>query len=155
MKNNQEGKTFCENRKARHEYTIVDTYEAGIALVGSEVKSIRAGRANIADSYIGNENGSLVLINAHISPNEQTGKVFQHEPTRRRMLLLNKKEINRILGAIEKDGATCVPLALYARNNRVKVKVAVVKGKKLHDKRAAIKERDTNREIQRAMRNYG
>ena len=146
-------KILIDNRKARHDYHILDTYEAGIVLKGTEVKSIRAGKANLKDSYARVEKGELFLYNMHISPYEQ-GNRFNHEPKRTRRLLMHKHEINRLLGRTKEKGLSLVPLKLYFKNNKVKVELALAKGKKLHDKRRALAERDAKREMERARKNF-
>lgn len=141
-----------ENRKARHDYFIEETIEAGIALVGSEIKSVRAGRANLRESYVRIENGEAWLLNAHISPWPQAGTYFNHEPTRPRKLLLHRDEIESLRGKVEQKGLTLVPLKIYLVRGKAKVEVAVARGKKLYDKRDAMAERDSEREIARVMR---
>jgi len=147
-------KVVADNRQARHLYEILDTYEAGVALVGTEVKSIRAGRVNLRDGYALIRNGEAWLINVHISPYERSSDYYNHDPRRTRKLLLKRKEINQLIGKLEQKGLALVPLKLYFKRGRVKVALGLGKGKKLHDKREAIKERDTKREIQRAMKQY-
>lgn len=144
-------KVLVQNRKARHNYTILETYEAGIALQGTEVKSIRNGKANIAESYAQIKNGECFIINMHISPYEQ-GNQFNHDPLRPRRLLLHKKEINRLIGKTQLQGLTLVPLKLYLKDGLVKVEIAVARGKQLHDKRDAIAKRDAERRAQQATR---
>ena len=146
-----EHETIAKNRRARHDYSILDTYEAGIVLTGSEVKSLREGKANLADSYGIVRDGEIYLINLHISLYERAS-YNNHEPTRTRKLLLHKREITRLIGAIERQGLTLVPLELYFKNGVAKVAMALGKGKKLHDKRESAKERDADREIARAVR---
>jgi SsrA-binding protein len=140
------------NRKAYHDYFIEEEYEAGIVLTGSEIKSVRAGKVNLRGAYARVDNGELWLFDAHISPNEQTGAYFQHEPTRPRKLLLHRGEINRLLGKLEQKGLTLVPLDIHFRNRRAKVKLGLARGKKLYDKREATAERDSRREIERALK---
>src|SRR5437588_446841 len=142
----------AENRKARHDYFIDETIEAGIALVGSEIKSVRAGRVNLRESYVRIERDEAWLLNAHISPWPQAGMYFNHEPTRPRKLLLHRDEIETLRGKVEQKGLTLVPLKIYFVRGRAKVEVAVARGKKLYDKREALAERDAQREIARAMR---
>ena len=146
------GGPVAENRKARHDYFIEETIEAGIALVGSEIKSVRAGRVNLRESYVRIERGEAWLLNAQISAWPQSGTYFNHEPARSRKLLLHRNEIERLRGKVEQKGLTLVPLKLYFVRGRAKVEVAVAKGKKLYDKREALAERDSQREIERAMR---
>ena len=146
------GKTVIENRKARHDYFVEETYEAGIALTGTEVKSLRAGRVNLRDSFARVENGELILHNVHISPYEQ-GNRFNHEPLRPRKLLMHKKEIIRIFSKIREKGLTLIPLKIYFNDKgKAKVEVALAKGKKHYDKRQDIAERDAQRDIDRAMK---
>jgi len=141
------------NRKARHEYHIEETYEAGIALTGTEIKSIRAGKANLQDSYARVENGELILYNMHVSPYEQ-GNRFNHEPKRPRKLLMHKREIMRLLGLTREKGFSLIPLQLYfTERGWVKVELALARGKKKYDKREDMAARDAKREIARAMKN--
>lgn len=144
-------KVVTVNRKARHEYHILESYEAGIALKGTEVKSLRAGKANLQDSFARIENSELILYNMHIARYEQ-GNRFNHEPKRPRKLLMHKREIMRLLGKTQEKGLTLVPLKVYFNNGRAKVELALVKGKKVYDKREAIKARDARREMDRAMK---
>ncbi|HHY06116.1 MAG TPA: SsrA-binding protein SmpB [Clostridia bacterium] len=144
-------KIVTENRKARHDYFIEETYEAGIVLAGTEVKSLRAGRANLKDSYAQVENGEMFLFNMHISPYEQ-GNRFNVDPVRPRKLLLHKREINRLLGKVKQQGLTLVPLRVYFKKGRAKVELALAKGKKVYDKRKTMAERDAQREMARALR---
>jgi SsrA-binding protein len=142
-----------ENRKARHDYFIEETIEAGIALVGSEIKSVRAGRVNLTDSYVRVEDGEAWLIGTHIAQWPQAGPHFNHQPDRPRKLLLHRDEIEHLRGKVEQKGLTLVPLKLYFVRGRAKVQIGVARGKKLYDKREAIAERDAQREIERALRN--
>jgi SsrA-binding protein len=145
----------AQNRKARHNYFIEETLEAGIVLLGTEVKSLRAGQANLNDAYAAEQNGELWLLNAHV-PEYKFGNRNNHEPKRARKLLLKAREVDKILGAISREGMTAVPLMIYFNPRGIaKVQLGLAKGKKQHDKRAAIKERDWNREKQRAMRSKG
>ncbi|SMB91627.1 SsrA-binding protein [Thermanaeromonas toyohensis ToBE] len=145
-------KVVAENRKARHDYFIEETLEAGIVLTGTEVKSLRSGKANIRDSFARVENGEVFLYDMHISPYEQ-GNRFNHEPKRPRKLLLHKHEIRRLIGKTREKGYTLIPLKVYfTTQGRAKVELALAKGKKLYDKREAIRERDAKREIERAFR---
>jgi SsrA-binding protein len=146
-----ETKTLCTNRKARYDYHIEETYEAGIALLGSEVKSIRQGRANLRDSYAAVERGELVLHNCHISPYEQAGQ-FAPDPLRSRKLLMRRAEIQRLIGKVEQKGLTLVPLSLYLKGPYVKVSLALARGKREYDRRDDIKEREADREIARVSR---
>jgi SsrA-binding protein len=143
--------SIAKNRRARHDYAILDTYEAGIVLTGSEVKSLRDGRANLSDAYGIVRNGEIYILNLHISPYERAS-YNNHEPTRTRKLLLHKREIGRLIGAIERQGLTLIPLELYFKRGIAKVAMALGKGKKLHDKREDAKARDADREIARAVR---
>lgn len=144
-------KVICENRKARHDYFIIETFEAGIALSGTEVKSLRAGRGNLKDSFARIERGELWLYDMHISPYEQ-GNRFNHEPKRPRKLLMHRSEILRLYGRTREKGFGLVPLKCYFKDGRVKVELALVKGKKLYDRREEIAARDARREIERALR---
>jgi SsrA-binding protein len=138
------------NRRARHEYFILDSYECGIVLVGSEVKSIRDGRANIADAYARIENGEVWLYAMHVSPYPFSR--IGHDPTRRRKLLLHRAEIDRLIGKLSEAGLTLVPLKVYFQNGMAKVELALVRGKRQWDKRQAMAERDAKRETERALR---
>ena len=144
-------KTVATNRKAYHDYYVQDSQEAGIALTGSEIKSIRAGRVNLRDAYIRPEGGELWLLNAHIARYEASS-YLSHEPTRPRKLLLHRKQINNLISKVGEKGLTLVPLRLYIKGNLAKVEVALAKGKKLYDKRESIARRDAERDISRAMR---
>jgi len=145
-------KTVAQNRKARHEYFIEETFEAGVVLTGTEVKSIRMGRASMSDAYAEVKNGEVFVNNLHISPYEM-GNVFNVDPLRSRKLLLNKKEIARLTGYIQQKGYTLIPLRLYlSSKNLVKLELAVAKGKKLYDKRDSIAKRDSERNIQKELR---
>lgn len=149
------GKTIAENRKARHNYFIEDTMEGGLVLTGTEVKSLRNGRANIAESYASPEDGELWLINSHISEYKQ-GNRHNHEPTRRRKILLKRREIERLAGARNKEGMTLVPLRLYFNDRGlVKLLIGLAKGKKQVDKRQTQKDRDWQRQKERLMRQKG
>jgi SsrA-binding protein len=143
-------RTVTTNRKARHDYHIDDTFEAGIALTGTEIKSIRAGRVNLRDSYATIKEGELWLLNTHIAPYQQ-GTYANHEPRRPRKLLMHRREINRITGKLQEKGFTLVPLRLYLKNNLAKVELGLARGKKQYDKRAALRQRETRREIDRAV----
>lgn len=144
-------KTVTENRKARHDYHIMETFEAGIALSGTEVKSLRAGKANLQDSFARVENAELMLYNMHISPYEQ-GNQFNHEPKRTRRLLMHKHEIMRLLGKTREKGLALIPLKVYFKNGLAKVELALAKGKKMYDRRDDIAARDARREMDRAMK---
>lgn len=141
-------KVLAENRKARHEYFIESTYECGIALVGTEVKSIRMGKVNIKDSYVRIKNGEAFVIGMHVSPYEK-GNIFNRDPFRERKLLLHKREIRKLLALSQADGYSLIPLKLYLRDGKVKLELAVAKGKKLYDKRHDIAERDARRATDR------
>ena len=145
-------KIISDNRQARYLYQILESYEAGIVLAGTEVKSIRAGRVNLRDGYAMVRNGEAWLLNVHISPYQAGGTHFNHEPRRARKLLLHKKEINRLVGQVEQKGLTLVPLKMYFKKGRVKVSIGLAKGKKLHDKRESIKRREDKREMARALK---
>lgn len=145
-------KLISDNRQARYLYEILSTYEAGIQLTGTEIKSIRMGRINLRDGYALIRNNEAWLINVHISPYESGGKYFNHEPRRSRKLLLHRKEINKLIGQIEQKGLTLVPLKMYFKGSLVKVTLGVGKGKKLHDKRETVKRRDDQREMARALK---
>ena len=145
----------ADNRKARHLYHIEEEYEAGIALQGTEVKSLRSGEANIRESYAEEKNGELWLVNAHI-PEFSHGNRFNHQPRRPRKLLMHKREINRLGGSVQREGMTLVPLRLYFNDKgRAKILLGLGKGKKLHDKREAEKQRDWNRQKARLMKDHG
>jgi SsrA-binding protein len=141
----------AENRKAFHDYHIVETFEAGVALQGTEVKSIREGRVNLRDSYARVEGGEVFIYNVHISPYSHRGYA-DHEPTRRRKLLLHRQEIRKLIGKTVEKGMTLVPVKVYFKNNRIKVAVSLAKGKQAHDKREAIKKRETDRETRAAIK---
>jgi SsrA-binding protein len=146
----------AENRKARYEFFITDSVEAGLQLTGTEVKSLRRGQANIAESYASTEGGGLYLINAYIPEYQGAGRFFQHEPRRKRRLLLHKKELHKLAIAVERQGMTLIPLELYFNARGIaKLKLALAEGKKLHDKRETAKKRDWNREKARLMRDKG
>lgn len=142
-----------KNRKATFDYEIEDVYEAGIVLKGTEIKSIREGKANLKDSYAIIKNGEAFILNMHISHYDK-GNIFNHEETRTRKLLLNKKEIYKLRDSIERDGYTLIPLKLYFKGNRAKISIGVARGKKNYDKRESIKKKDMNREIQKQLKNY-
>ena len=141
-------KQLAENRKARHEYFIESTYECGLALVGTEVKSIRMGKVNIKDSYAKVKNGEAFVIGMHVSPYEK-GNIFNRDPFRERKLLLHKREILKLGALSQADGYSLIPLRIYLKDGRVKLELAVAKGKKLYDKRHAIAERDAKRSMDR------
>jgi len=139
-------KVVATNRKARHDYLIEDTFEAGIVLTGSEIKSIRAGQVNLRDGYAALRDGELWLLNAHIAPYHQAS-YENHEPRRERKLLMHRREINRLTGKLQEKGLTLVPLQLYLKNSRAKVELGLARGKKLYDKRQSMRERDDQRQI--------
>src|SRR5690625_3541238 len=145
-----EGKVVAQNRKARYDYTILDTIEAGIVLTGTEIKSIRAGRVNLQDGYAIIRNGEVFLINVHIAPYEQ-GNMFNHDPVRSRKLLMKKKQIDRLISETKSSGLTLVPLKMYIKNGYAKVLIGLAKGKKKYDKREDIKRKDQEREIKRRL----
>jgi len=144
-------KLVAQNRRARHDYEILDTIEAGVVLVGPEVKSLRQGRASLSDAYAVVRRGELWLLNAHVSPYEQAGR-DNPNPRRERKLLAHRAEIARLAGQVAERGLTLVPLSLYFKDGRAKVELALARGKRTHDKRDAIREREQEREIDRAMR---
>lgn len=143
-------KSIARNRSARHDYHILDTVEAGLVLTGTEVKSLREGKANIGDAYGVVRGGEVFLLNAHIAPYGSGGYV-NHDPVRSRKLLLHRREVRRLIGAVERQGLTLVPLELYFRGGRAKVLMALARGKKLHDKRDDSRRRDAQREMERAL----
>jgi SsrA-binding protein len=148
-------KTIAVNRRARYNYQIGETFEAGIQLAGTEVKSLRQSKATIAESYVSPENGEVWLVNATIPEYLQAGR-FNHEPRRPRKLLLHKREIGKLMGAVDREGMTIVPLKLYFNDRgKAKVEIALAQGKKLHDKREATKQRDWQREKSRLLRDKG
>ncbi len=144
--------TIALNKKARHDFTIEQTFEAGLALQGWEVKSLRAGRVQLVDSYVLLKNGEAFLIGALITPLLSASTHIKPDPTRTRKLLLHREELNKLVGAVERKGYTLIPLALYWKKSRVKLEIGLAKGKKLHDKRASEKERDWQRQKQRILR---
>ncbi len=148
-------KIVAENRKARFNYEILDTYEAGIMLTGTEVKSLREGKANIAESYASDEGGEIWLINSYLPEYLQANR-FNHEPRRRRKLLLSEREIGRLRNAVDREGMTLIPMKIYFNDQgRAKLELALAKGKKLHDKRETEKERDWNRQKSRLLKDNG
>lgn len=146
-----EEKVIATNRRAFHDYFILDKYEVGIALLGTEVKSVREGKVNLKDSYAVVRNGEMWLLNCHISPYSH-GNIQNHEPTRTRKLLLHKQEIRRLIGKITERGFTVVPLRVYLKRGLVKVEIALVKGKKTYDKRETERRKTTDREVRAAMK---
>ena len=145
------GQTITTNRAARHEYFVLETFEAGIELYGTEIKSIRNGSVNLKESWADIQNGEVFVYGMHISPYEM-GNIFNRDPFRVRKLLLHRKEINKIMGKIKQDGLTLIPLSLYFKKQYVKVELGLCKGKKLYDKREAMAQRDAKRDMDRAMK---
>ena len=148
----QDEKTIAVNRKARHDYEIGETYEAGLVLTGPEIKSIRAGRVNLRDSYVVIKDGEAWGYNMHISPYKHAGTHEPLDPKRPRKLLLHKHEIGRLAGKVAAKGVTIIPLRLYLKRNLAKLEIAVARGKKKYDKRAALAEREARRQIERALK---
>ena len=149
-KKKTDGKIITVNRKARHDYFVEETYECGIALAGTEVKSLRAGAVNLKDSYCSIKDGEMFVVGMHISPYEQ-GNIFNRDPLRQRKLLMHKREIMKLFGYVKRDGYSLIPLSLYFKGSRVKLELGLCKGKKLHDKRDDAARRDASREMDRAM----
>lgn len=147
-------KLIVANRKARHEYYVLETLEAGIELVGTEVKSIRNGGANLKEAWVDVKTGQAVLHGMHVSPYEK-GNIFNRDPLRPRKLLLHKREIRKMAAEVKTKGLTLVPLSLYFKDSMVKVEIGICKGKKLYDKRATAAERDARRDMDRAIKNRG
>ena len=147
-----EGKIIADNRKARHDYFVIETYEAGIELFGTEVKSLRAGGVNLKDSYCDIDGGELFALGVHISPYEQ-GNIFNKNPLRPKKLLMHKREIMKLTGLVSREGYTLVPLSLYFKGSNVKMAVGLCKGKKLYDKREDAAKRDADRTIEKVMKN--
>jgi SsrA-binding protein len=145
--------SIVENRKAFHDYFIEERFEAGLSLEGWEVKAVRAGRANLKEGYVVVKNGELLLIGAHVSPLTTASTHVRADPTRTRKLLMHREEISRLVGKVERAGYTLTPLNLHYKNGRIKLEIGLAKGKKQHDKRATIREREWDREQQRLMRN--
>lgn len=145
-------KTISENRKARHEYFIIESMETGIELVGTEVKSIRLGQVNLKDSWCSIDNGELFIKGMHISPYEK-GNIFNRDPVRVRKLLMHRKEINRLFVKVKQDGLTLIPLSVYLKGSKVKIQLGLCKGKKLYDKREDAAKKDAKRQIERAVKN--
>ena len=144
-------KTIAKNRKALHEYFVLETFEAGISLSGTEVKSLRAGGVNLKDSWCSIDKGELILKQMHISPYEH-GNIFNKQPTRDRKLLMHKREIMRLLGTIKQQGLTLIPLSIYFKGSLVKVELGLCRGKQIHDKRAVTAKKDAERAISRAIK---
>jgi len=145
---------IANNKKAWHEFFIEDTYEAGIVLKGTEVKSIRQGKVSIKESYCEIRNGEVFIVGMHISPYEQSNTFYTIDPLRSRKLLLNKREINKLIGKTTEKGYTLIPLRVYIRKNLVKVEIAIAKGKKLYDKRETLAKKDAQRRIERTLKEY-
>jgi len=144
-------KVVASNRKAFHEYFVTDTFEAGMALVGSEIKSIRAGRVSLQDGYVSFEQGEAWLLNVHIAQYDPASRQ-NHDPKRRRKLLLHRREIDRLAGKVQEKGFTVIPTRLYLKDGRAKVEIGLAKGKRLYDKREAIAKRDSQRQVDRALK---
>ena len=147
-------KNVAQNRKARHEYEILDTYEVGIVLAGTEVKSLRAAKVQFVDSYAIIENGELWVHNIHITPYDH-GNVHNHEPVRKRKLLMHKQELRKLYARSVERGLTLIPLRIYFKNKVAKLEIGLARGKKLHDKRTSVADRDARREIDRKMKEHG
>ncbi len=146
-------KLISQNKKAYHDYFIEETYECGIALVGTEVKSIRLGQVNLKDSFASVQSGEVMLLGMHISPYEK-GNIFNKDPLRERKLLMHKSEIRRLIGKVKEDGYSLVPTKVYLKGSKVKVEIALARGKKLYDKRNAIAEKEAKRRIDRKIKEY-
>ena len=149
--NKEEKQTVAQNKKARHDYFVLETYEAGIELFGTEVKSIRKGRINLKDSWCSIDDGEIFVKGMHISPYEQ-GNIFNRDPMRVRRLLMHKREINRLYGTIKQQGLTLVPLSVYFLKGRAKLEIGLCKGKKLYDKRETAAKKDAQRDMERAVK---
>jgi SsrA-binding protein len=147
-------KVLSDNRQARHQYEILETYEAGIELKGTEVKSVRAGKANLRDGFAQVRDGEVWLQNVHISPHSTTIQQYNHDPRRPRKLLLHKGEIRKLIGKVEQKGLTLIPLKMYVTRGWIKVTLGLAKGKKLHDKRDALKRKQEKREVERALKSH-
>lgn len=147
-------KIVADNRQVRYLYEILETYEAGIELKGTEVKSIRAGKVNLRDGYGLIRNGEAWLLNVHISPYQTASEYFNHDPRRTRKMLLHREQIRKLIGKVEQQGLTLVPTKMYLKKGLVKVEIALVKGKKIHDKRETLKKRQDQREIERALKRF-
>ena len=146
-------KLISQNKKAYHDYFIEETYECGISLAGTEVKSIRAGQVNLKDSFASVQSGEVMLIGMHISPYEK-GNIFNKDPLRERKLLMHKAEIRRLIGKVKEDGYSLIPTKVYLKGSKVKIELALAKGKKLYDKRNAIAEKEAKRRIDRKIKEY-
>lgn len=147
-----ERQVVAQNKKARHDYFVLETYEAGIELFGTEVKSIRKGRVNLKDSWCSIDGGEIFVNGMHVSPYEQ-GNIFNRDPMRVKRLLMHKKEINRLYGTVKQQGLTLVPLSIYFLKGRAKLEIGLCKGKKVYDKRETMAQRDAKRDMERAMKN--
>ena len=152
MKDDKPSPVIAQNRKARHDYFVEEKFEAGLALRGWEVKSLRAGRAQLKEGYVVIENGEAFLVGVHISPLPQASTHVDASPVRTRKLLLHRAELGKLIGAVERKGYTLVPLELYWKNGRAKLAIGLARGKQAHDKRQVLRERETNREISRALK---
>jgi len=150
-KSRESVKIVAVNRKARHDYELMERFEAGLVLLGTEVKSAREGRVNLKDSYVAPEDGELFLLQCHISPYSHAYH-DNHDPLRRRKLLMHRREIRRLVGKITQRGLTLIPVRIYFRNRRLKVELALARGKRLHDHRSAARERDLEREVKAALK---
>lgn len=153
MAENQSIKLIAQNKKAYHDYFIEETYECGISLAGTEVKSIRAGHVNLKDSFASVQSGEVMLIGMHISPYEK-GNIFNKDPLRERKLLMHKAEIRRLIGKVKEDGYSLIPTKVYLKGSKVKIELALAKGKKLYDKRNAIAEKEAKRKMDRKIKEY-
>ena len=153
MADKNANRNICENRRARHEYHFLETFEAGISLQGTEVKSLRMGKGNLQDAYAKIEDGECWLLNMHISPYEM-GNIFNKDPLRPKKLLLHKYEINKLLGKIKEKGFTLVPLQVYFKDGKAKIEMGLCRGKKLYDKRDDIAKRDAKRDMDRKIKDY-
>ena len=151
MSEKNTGNTVAQNKKAYHDYFVLETYEAGIELVGTEVKSLRQGKCNLKDSWCNIDNGEIFVNGMHISPYEH-GNIFNRDPMRVRKLLMHKKEINRLYGTVKQTGYSLIPISLYFKDSRVKLQVGLCKGKKLYDKREDMAKRSAKRDIERAIK---
>lgn len=147
-------KVVADNRQARYLYEILETYEAGLVLQGTEVKSVRAGKVNLKDGYALIRNGEAWLLNVHISPHVSTSEYFNHDPRRTRKLLLHRQELRKLIGKVEQKGLTLVPLKLYLKRGLVKVTIGLARGKKIHDKREDLKRKEAKRDVERALKRF-
>lgn len=153
MADNENIKLITQNKKAYHDYFIEETYECGISLAGTEVKSIRGGQINLKDSFASVQSGEVIIIGMHISPYEK-GNIFNKDPLRERKLLMHKSEIRRLIGKVKEDGYSLIPTKVYLKGSKVKVELALAKGKKLYDKRNSIAEKEAKRRIDRKIKEY-